>query len=76
MINSSLVSAQNRKRLYWTNISSIEQPEDKCIYLKDIIEDSTMTNPGSIVGRRINERGVREDNNKDVPIRQCLQVKK
>lgn len=32
-------------------------------------------NPASIVGRRINERGVRDDYNKDVPITQCLQVK-
>ena len=38
MINSSLVSAQNRKRLYWTNIPNVTQPEDKKIYLKDIIE--------------------------------------
>jgi site-specific DNA-cytosine methylase len=38
-INSALVSAQNRKRLYWTNIPDIEQPEDRFIYLKDIIED-------------------------------------
>lgn len=38
-INSSLVSAQNRKRLYWTNISNnIKQPEDRHIYLKDILE--------------------------------------
>jgi DNA-cytosine methyltransferase len=37
-INSALVSAQNRKRLYWTNLGKIEQPEDKGIYLKDIIE--------------------------------------
>jgi len=29
MINSSLVSAQNRVRLYWTNIPGIEQPSDK-----------------------------------------------
>jgi DNA-cytosine methyltransferase len=37
-INSALVSAQNRKRLYWTNISSnIRQPEDKEIFLKDIL---------------------------------------
>jgi DNA-cytosine methyltransferase len=28
MINSSLVSAQNRKRLYWTNIPNVQQPED------------------------------------------------
>ncbi len=49
-INSALVSAQNRKRLYWTNIgmkpaglfgdleSVIVQPKDKCILLKDILE--------------------------------------
>ena len=37
-INSSLVSAQNRKRLYWTNIPGIAQPEDKGILLKDTIE--------------------------------------
>lgn len=38
-INSSLVSAQNRKRLYWTNIPNVTQPEDKGILLKDIIAD-------------------------------------
>lgn len=50
-INSALVSAQNRRRLYWTNIgmkpsglfgdmeSIIEQPKDKGILLKDILED-------------------------------------
>lgn len=37
LINSSLVSAQNRQRLYWTNFP-ITQPDDKEIYLKDIIE--------------------------------------
>jgi DNA (cytosine-5)-methyltransferase 3A len=40
MINSSLVSAQNRKRLYWTNIPKVRQPEDKGILLKDILEES------------------------------------
>jgi DNA (cytosine-5)-methyltransferase 3A len=39
MINSALVSAQNRVRLYWTNIAGIEQPKDKGIVLKDILED-------------------------------------
>lgn len=50
MINSALVSAQNRKRLYWTNIyldeqamfepkaCLIPQPKDKKILLKDILE--------------------------------------
>lgn len=36
-INSALVSAQNRKRLYWTNIPGTCRPTDKGIMLKDII---------------------------------------
>lgn len=38
-INSNLVSAQNRYRLYWTNICEITQPQDKGILLKDILQD-------------------------------------
>ena len=38
MINSALVSAQERKRCYWTNIPGVCQPEDKGILLKDILE--------------------------------------
>jgi DNA-cytosine methyltransferase len=38
-INSSLVSAQNRKRLYWTNIPYHGLPEDKGIVLQDILEN-------------------------------------
>lgn len=38
MINASLVSAQSRKRLFWTNIPNVMLPEDKKIILKDIIE--------------------------------------
>ncbi len=38
LINSSLVSAQNRKRLYWTNIPNIEQPKDKNITWGDVRE--------------------------------------
>lgn len=37
-INSALVSAQQRKRLYWTNIPNIEQPKDKQIYLNSVLE--------------------------------------
>ena len=37
-INSNLVSAQNRYRLYWTNINGVTQPADKGIYLQDILE--------------------------------------
>ena len=37
-INSNLVSGQNRNRYYWTNIPNVNQPEDKNILLKDILE--------------------------------------
>lgn len=40
MINSALVCAAERKRLYWTNIPNVSQPEDKCIVLKDIVVDA------------------------------------
>lgn len=111
LINSALVSAQNRQRYYWTNIEGVEQPDDKGILLADILEDDgsgcikshgewkekvdkpqcidanyhkgvdnhgqrTMVyRPATITGRRINDRGVRDDYNKSVPITQCLQVK-
>ena len=39
LINSALVSAQNRQRYYWTNIEGIRQPLDKGILLRDILED-------------------------------------
>jgi len=38
LINSALVSAQHRKRLYWTNIPGVTQPEDRGVLLKDILE--------------------------------------
>ncbi|MCK9477567.1 MAG: DNA cytosine methyltransferase [Candidatus Muirbacterium halophilum] len=41
MIDSALVSAQRRKRLYWTNIPNITLPEDKHIYFRDILENGT-----------------------------------
>lgn len=57
VINSALVSAQNRVRLYWTNIrtreeanlfdtkifTDIPQPEDRGIFLRDILEDDVET---------------------------------
>ncbi len=105
LINSALVSAQNRNRYIWTNWS-VTQPEDKGVVLADIIDQGVVDrgksycidanyykggnlknyiekcrrqivfiNPASLVGRRLNASGVREDSNKSVPITQCLQVK-
>jgi len=41
-ICSSLLSAQSRKRLYWTNIPGVSQPQDKGILLKDVLEDGVV----------------------------------
>jgi site-specific DNA-cytosine methylase len=38
LINSSLVSAQNRERLYWTNVPITKLPTNKGLLLKDILE--------------------------------------
>ena len=43
LINSSLVSAQSRQRLYWTNIPEIDQPEERGIVLRDILETEPET---------------------------------
>ena len=43
LINSALVSAQNRQRYYWTNIEGVEQPEDKGITPLDIIQHEEKT---------------------------------
>lgn len=70
-INSALVSAQNRERLYWTNIGRIEKdifgneftvidlPEDKGILLKDIIEKGGRSRKSGIKTKQMIE--VRED---------------
>ncbi len=52
-INSKLVSAQNRPRLYWTNIPGITQPKDKNIVLKDILENVNTDNFISYKGLKI-----------------------
>lgn len=39
-INSNLLSAQNRKRIYWTNIPGVSIPNDKGILLKDIVHEN------------------------------------
>ena len=55
MINSALLSAQQRKRYYWTNWH-VEQPQDKGILLKDILENGTATdveNQGKILCKTV-----------------------
>ena len=59
LINSALVSAQNRNRYYWTSFK-VEQPEDRGILLKDIVEcdvDSKYTLSEKLVQGFYNKKG-------------------
>lgn len=81
-INSALVSAQNRYRLYWTNIriksvrdlfgstlhTDIPQPEDRGIYLRDILDsdvDSRFYLKSDEIDKLVRQReyGVQEQGN-------------
>jgi site-specific DNA-cytosine methylase len=64
-INSCLLSGQNRKRLYWTNIPNIQQPEDRGILLGDIIEYNTGKKLSEQTSSRLRTlRNYRETNQK------------
>jgi site-specific DNA-cytosine methylase len=39
-INSKLMSAGLRKRIYWTNIPGVEKPKDKRILLNDVLDEA------------------------------------
>lgn len=64
LINSALVSGQQRNRLYWTNIPDITQPIDKKIKVKDILqkENSENTKNKNIKIDYILEVAKRKDN--------------
>lgn len=72
-INSRLVSAQDRKRLYWTNFY-FNNPKDKKVSAKDIIGEECFA--GSMRGRRIDEFGKRADGRKELPIVQQIECRK
>lgn len=74
MVNASLVSAQSRKRLFWTNFP-ITQPKDRGILLKNILENGSVVreksyaidanyykgiNSGSLGGTPSLEKGKRQ----------------
>lgn len=70
LIDSALVSAQTRKRLYWTNIK-FEIPTDRGILFSSIINGC----PAAMRGRRLASGG-RKDNDKSIPIKQYIESKK
>ena len=74
LINSALVSAQHRKRLYWANIvgdMGITQPEDRGILLKDIIDSGMADYEKFYCQRRI--ENVNKRRRKNVCIRQKIE---
>lgn len=69
VINSNLVSAQNRHRLYWTNIPFAGQPTDKNIMLKDILLDDAVEPMLSNIYGGFGEKKPRVHFDKSVTIR-------
>lgn len=69
LIDAALVSAQSRKRLFWTNLP-VSQPKDRGIVLKDILEEDEtgLYQIGRVELRRLDERGVRHDGDTTYPL--------
>lgn len=61
LINANLVSAQNRKRLFWTNIPGIEQPKDLGIVIRDILENINNRKVVDTPNSRITKTGMAWD---------------
>lgn len=64
LINSSLVSAQSRQRYYWTNIPNIQQPQDRGIVLRDILETETDERP--VKDTKRNQRHYKKEDEKSL----------
>ena len=61
-INSALVSAQQRKRIYCTNIPNVPQPSDRHIFLKDILEYGIVENENAYLLKHQSGNAVQTDN--------------
>lgn len=81
LIDSALVSGQIRKRLYWTNIPNVTQPEDKGILLKDVIESGCVDREKShaiigSIGRTIKREYFKKNQGQMVYTGGCIEVEK
>tara|TARA_R110002111_G_scaffold243937_1_gene306044 strand:- start:1307 stop:2293 length:987 start_codon:yes stop_codon:yes gene_type:complete len=56
-IDSALLSAQTRKRYYWTNIPNISEPIDKGVILKDIIQTTEELKGSEVDERMVTNKG-------------------
>ena len=71
LINSSLVSGQNRLRYYWTNIPGVAQPKDRNISLMDILETGNMDYIQADVLAKNGKKITRQNINKSI----CLSAR-
>ena len=53
LIDSKLVSAQRRKRYYWTNIPNIAQPQDRKILMQDVLQNWEEAEDGYLTEGRL-----------------------
>jgi len=74
MINASLVSAQNRKRLFWTNIPGVTLPEDRGVVLKDVLENGICDRDKSLCIDANYHKGASWDHYKKKGVRQLIRV--
>jgi len=88
MINASLVSAQCRKRLFWTNLP-VTQPEDRGICVRDILQpDAEVGHIGTTdgqanrvyamgrdIGRRLTANGTRADADTSLPYERRIELR-
>ena len=73
LVNSRIISAQDRKRLYWSNFE-LNIPKDNNISISSIIGNNVFA--GAMRGRRINQFGKRDDSNTKLKIEQQIEVRK
>jgi len=74
MIDAALVGAQQRKRLFWTNIPNITQPEDRGIMLIDILESGEVDRNKSYCIDANYYKGTHWKHYKEKGVRQLVKV--
>lgn len=77
-IDAALVSAQNRRRLFWTNIPNVTQPTDRKIFFMSILEHKETGASyimGRSIGRRVNKDGKRCDHDESVEYKRRLELR-
>ena len=74
MIDAALVSAQSRKRLFWTNIPVVGLPTDRKIFLKDILQPDADINEKMFLKSEMKPReqkNLKKDDEKSVCLTAC-----